>query len=413
MAKISPFKAVRPNRDVVRDVAAFPYDVVNSDEARVIAADNPVSFLHISKAEIDLAEGTPFYDNSVYEKAKSNLRGFLQKGILFQDPKPFFYIYAQKMGNHRQFGLVAGVDEAEFEAGNVKKHELTLHEKQADRTKHFEVVNAQTGPIFLTYIARPSIDKIVHEIIKKTPEYDFETEDGIGHTIWVISDDSCIDAIREEFSKVDSLYIADGHHRAASAQDVAKRKKQANKRHTGAENYNLVMSVIFPHNQLSIMDYNRAVKDLHGLTPEMYLKKVGECFEIIPDFTDKSPKELHTFGMYLNGRWYKLVAKPGCISKDDIISALDVSILQNCLLNPILGIGDPRQDKRIKFIGGMRGMEELERLVNSGDCAVAFSMYPPTVEQMVQVADSGAIMPPKSTWFEPKLRSGLFVHLYE
>jgi uncharacterized protein (DUF1015 family) len=414
MAKISPFRAVRPNKVYVESVASFPYDVVSSAEARIIAADNPLSFLHISKAEIDFPEDVTFSDPAVYEKAKSNLRLFQDREILIQDAKPLFYIYSQKMGEHRQYGIVATVDVSEFESGQVKRHELTLPEKQEDRTRHFETLCAQTGPIFLAYRANEEINRIVEEVVSEDdPEYDFTMPDGIQHTVWIISGAQQISAITKIFARIDSLYIADGHHRAASAVEVARRLRNSNKNHAGNEEYNFILSVLFPHDQLKIMDYNRAVVDLNGLSKTDFMKNISESFDVEEDFKEKSPQSLHHFGMYVDGKWYKLIAKPACFETKDIIGALDVSILQNCLLKPILGIGDPRQDKRIKFIGGIRGMAELEKIVDSGDYAVAFSMYPPTLDQMFQVADAGEIMPPKSTWFEPKLRSGLFVHLLD
>ncbi len=412
MAKISPFRAVRPAKQHVKNVASLPYDVMSSDEARVMAIGNEASFLHISKAEIDLPEGTPFHAPEVYEKAKSNLQAFLNRGILVQEERPIFYVYAQTMGKRTQYGLVVGVHVSDYEKERVKKHELTLAEKLADRTKHFDVLNAQTGPIFLTYRANPVVQTIIDGVVLNEPEYDFTTDDGIRHTVWTIPGTDQINVIVREFAQIPYLYIADGHHRAASATEVARRRRQANRHHTGEEEYNYILSVLFPHDQLRIMDYNRAVKDLNNLTVDEYLKAVGERFKIVPDFKERSPERLHEFGMYLDGKWYRLIAEEGADAKGDIVSALDVSILQNHLLHPILGIGDPRVDKRIKFIGGIRGMNELEKVVDSGGYAVAFSMYPPTLDQMMQVADAGAIMPPKSTWFEPKLRSGLFVHLF-
>lgn len=411
--KISPFRAVRPKKSYVLDVASLPYDVLSSAEARAIAQGNPFSFFHISKAEIDFPEDTSPYDARVYEKAKSNLEIFVKKGVLVQEEKPSFYIYAQKMGDHRQYGIVAGVQASDFESGKVKRHELTLAEKQEDRTRHFETLNAQTGPIFLTYRAEPGIDGLVDAIVKREPEYDFTASDGIRHTVWVVSEHHEISRLESAFRGVPCLYIADGHHRAASAVEVARRKRAAGGQCTGREEYNFIMSVLFPHDQLKIMDYNRAVKDLNGLDDVNFLKRIEDNFSVAPDFREKSPGNPHDFGMYLSGRWYKLTAKPACYAQGDAIEALDVSILQNTLLGPVLGIGDPRTDKRIKFIGGVRGMAELERLVDSGECAVAFSLYPPSLEQMMRVADSGGIMPPKSTWFEPKLRSGLFVHLLD
>ena len=359
MTIISPFRAVRPKKELVKEVASLPYDVVNSAEARVIAEGKPLSFLHVSKAEIDLPEGTSAYEDRVYKKAKSNFEDFLERGILFQDREPHFYIYRQTMNSREQYGIVSTVHASEFEAGHVKKHELTLMEKQADRTRHFEELDAQTGPIFLTYLSRDSVNRIVQDSIRENPEYDFEASDGIRHTVWVIRSAGVNEAIRKEFSSIPSLYIADGHHRAASALEVARRRREANRHHVGNEEYNYILAVLFPHDQLRIMDYNRAVRDLNALDRETFLERIGASFRIEPGFASRAPQEPHTFGMYLPGTWYRLEARPGLHDQGDIISSLDVSILQDHLLHPVLGIEDPRQDKRIRFIGGIRGMDEL------------------------------------------------------
>jgi uncharacterized protein (DUF1015 family) len=412
MALVSPFKAVRPQKKVASQVASYPYDVISSEEARLIGESNPLSFLHISKSEIDFPAGIDRYSDDVYDKAKLNFSEFLNKRTLLQDRDPFFYIYSQKMGDHEQFGIVAVVHVSDFESGNVKRHELTLPAKQEDRTRHIERLNAQTGPIFLTYPSRRSIDGIVDKVVRGDTEYDFVADDGIRHRIWVIRDGTDALAIRDEFSRVESLYIADGHHRAASAVEVARRRRKENPRHTGAEQYNLIMSVLFPHDQLTIMDYNRAVKDLKGMGTGEFFDRVCSHFELTAGFASKRPQGAREFGMYLGGIWYKLKARKR-YGECDATGVQGVSILQQELLGPVLGITDPRTDPRIKFIGGVRGMAELERLVDSGEYIVVFSICPPTVEQIMKVADEGKIMPPKSTWFEPKLRSGLFVHMLD
>ena len=413
MCIVKPFKAVRPVKKFVRDVASYPYDIIDSDEARDIADGNPRSFLHIIKSEIDLPPEIDIHDDRVYEKAGENFYEFLDKGILFQDKEPCFYIYRQRMGNHEQYGIVACASVDEYESIHIKKHELTKSYIQADRTKHIAKLNAQTGPVFLTYRAQKSIDEIVTKIIEGPPEYDFSSDDGISHTTWVVNDANTIDAIRGEFLAVDSFYIADGHHRAASAAAVAKMRREENPDYDGSEEFNYTMAVIFPHNQIKVMDYNRVVKDLKGLSEAEFLDKVSDGFFLTDNFKEKAPAQFHEFGMYLKGRWYRLRAKEDIYNENDVVGILDVSILQDHLIKPILGIGDLRTDNRIAFVGGVRGMEELERLVDSGQYAVAFSMYPTTLTQMMDVADTGRLMPPKSTWFEPKLRSGIFVHLLE
>ena len=412
MACVIPFKAARPVRECVKEVASFPYDIIDSKEAREIAKGNPKSFLHVIKSEIDLPEDVDSYDERVYEKARENLKDFLDKGILFQEKEPCYYVYRQKMGDHEQYGITACISVADYESGHVKKHELTREDKEADRTRHMDVINAQPGPILMTYQSDKAIDAVVAAVVTDEPEYDFTAEDGISHTVWVVADRSIVKKIEETFSRIESIYIADGHHRTASAAQVAHKRREENPDHKGNEEYNYMLAVLFPDNQVKILDYNRAVTDLGGMTEEQFIEKLSEKFTVTPDFTDRNPREFHVFGMYLKGKWYKVSAKEGTFDEGDVVDSLDVSILQKNLLTSVLGIGDIRTDKRITFIGGIRGMDELERLVDSGDYAVAFSLFPTTVQQLMDVSDAAKIMPPKSTWFEPKLRSGIFVHLF-
>ena len=413
MSVVVPFRAVRPLKKFVGEVASCPYDVVSSEEARKIAKANPRSFLHVIRSEIDLPPEVDVHDDVVYQTAKENLDSLLNEGILFQESRPCFYIYRQRAGEHEQYGIVAGVSVEEYKSGHIKKHELTRADKEIDRTKHIAAVNAHTGPILITYRAEDSIDHIVEKNVDTQPEYDFNAADGISHTVWIVDNEKDIKDLKEEFLKVDSLYIADGHHRAASAAAVAGMRRTEKPNHRGDEEYNYIMAVLFPHNQLKIMDYNRVVKDLNGRSEREFISKVGEKFLIFRNFKGKSPERLHEFGMYLGGMWFRLKAKDGSYDKADIAGSSDVSILQNNLLKPVLGINDLRSDRRIEFIGGAAGMGRLEELVNSGEFAVAFSLYPPTLSLMMNIADAGRIMSPKSTWFEPKLRSGIFVHLLE
>jgi len=413
MSVIVPFRAIRPQKRFVEEVASYPYDIVSLKEARRTVKGNPRSFLHVVRSEVDLPSGVDAHDDMVYKTAKENLDRLLNEGILFQESQPCFYIYRQKAGEHEQYGIVVGVSIYEYESGHIKKHELTMANKKADRTKHIDVVNAHTGPVLLIYKAGDSIDRMVEKIINARPDCDFIADDGISHTVWVVDDKKDIEELKDEFLKVDSLYIADGHHRVASAAAVAGIRRGKNPNHKGDEEYNNMMVVLFPHNQLKIMDYNRVIKDLNGLNEKEFLSKVGEKFLVVDNFGGRPPGRLHEFGMYLGGRWYKLKAKEGSYDKNDIVGTLDVSILQDNLLKPVLGIDDPGSDGRIDFIGGTAGMEKLEELVKSGEFVVAFSLYPSSVTQMMDIADAGKVMPPKSTWFEPKLRSGLFVHLLE
>lgn len=410
MALVLPFKAVRPQPQLASQVAALPYDVMTREEAQKAVAGNPLSFMHVEKSEIDVPDRTQSNDMLIYQTAKRNFAQMREKGTLLQDKSPCFYIYRQQMGGRKQTGIVGVMSASDYDAGKIKKHELTRNDKEEDRINHVNTVNAQTGPVFISYRERQNLSKIVDKITAGTPEYDFTADDGIIHTAWVVADDKQIEEIKKEFREVDALYIADGHHRAAAAAAVA-RKRRSQDKATGATNeYESVLAVLFPDTQLKVMDYNRAVKDLNGLTPDQYLEKISARFEVSGNFTARAPQKLHDFGMYLDGKWYKITIINGMYNESDPVASLDAAILQEHLLDPVLGIKDPRADDRIKFIGGIRGMDELEKSVNKDGFAVAFSVYPTTMEQIIKVADAGAIMPPKSTWFEPKLRSGMFVH---
>jgi len=413
MALVIPFRAVRPQKKYAGEVASFPYDVLDREDGRAIVRDNPRNFLRVEKSEIDVPDEIRDDDPRVFAKARENLRNFIGEGVLFQEEKPCFYVYRQKAAGREQYGLVGCVSVAEYEAGLIKKHELTRVDKENERVNHIETAGAQTGLVFLLYRAREAIDRIIAAIVKAPPEYDFTTPDGVTHTAWVVCDDGTIDELRGEFSKVECLYIADGHHRAASAATVARMRRGRNQAHNGTEDYNAFVATLFSHEQLNILDYNRVVKDLRGMTGQEFLDRIGEKFIVTPGFAGRSPSSPHQFGMYLQGAWYRLEAETALYEKADLIGKLDVSILQDHLLGPVLGIKDPRTDDRIKFVGGIRGMDELERMVDQRGFAVAFSLYPPGIDDLVEIADAGMIMPPKSTWFEPKLRSGLFVHLID
>jgi len=409
MAIVRPFKGLRPPKDIAAKVASFPYDVLNSEEARELAKDNPQSFLHINKPEIDLDPGINLYDQQVYDKAVANFKMFQEKGWLVRDAGECFYIYKQVMNGRSQIGLMCCCSAQEYWDGKIKRHEFTRKDKEEDRLKHVDLTNCNAGPVFLTYPARDSINTLIDEVVKTKPEVDFTSEDGIGHVLWVVKDAEWAKKIVAEFARIPALYVADGHHRTQAAARIAKVRSEKNPKHTGNEEYNFFMSVVFPHNHLMIMDYNRAVHDLNGLSEAEFIKKVEEKFTVEKqDY--KKPTAANTFGMYLKGTWYKLTAKPGTFDSKDPVASLDVSIMQNNLLAPILGIGDPRTDKRIDFIGGIRGIKELERIVDNGKFVVSFSMFPTSIEQLMQIADSGEVMPPKSTWFEPKLRSGMVIH---
>ncbi|MBF0313123.1 MAG: DUF1015 domain-containing protein [Oligoflexia bacterium] len=414
MVMVRAFKGVRPKKELAESVASFPYDVITSKEAREIAKGNPHSFLHVGKSEIDLPEEIDLYDDRVYAKAKENFEKMIREKTLIQDPAPYLYIYKQKMGDHEQYGLVACVSAEEYKRDLIKKHELTRKAKEDDRTKHVLVLNANAGPVFLTYRDREKIDSIVCKFVKENaPEADFVKEDGIGHTVWVIRDQNLIEELSGEFAKVDALYVADGHHRSAAAARAWEERLKQDSSPSIDKEYNYFLAVIFPSKQLKIMDYNRLVFTLNGQSKEEFLKRVKEKFDIIAENSGPSPKNMKEFGMFLDGKWYQIRAKAGSFPAHDPVEGLDVSILQNNLLSPILGIGDPRTDNNIDFIGGIRGAKELEKRVNSGEGKVAFKLHPTSIEQLIDVADAGKMMPPKSTWFEPKLRSGLIVHLLD
>jgi uncharacterized protein (DUF1015 family) len=412
MSQLKPFRAYRPRPELAAQVAAVPYDVVNTQEAADLAKGNPHSFLHVGRPEIDLPAGTDVHADEVYAKGVANLMRLIETGTLMHEGLPSLYVYQQRMGDHVQAGLVGLCSVQEYENGLIKRHEFTRKDKEDDRTRHITEQNANAEPVFLTYRAVPYIDHIVDDIRKLPPVYDVVTPDGIGHTVWVVTGETVIYELVNLFNGVPALYIADGHHRTAAAIRYGQaRRAAAGAAATGDESFESFMAVVFPHNQLKIMDYNRVVKDLNGLSPEAFLAKVREAFDVAPS-VHRNPQAPTTFGMYLGGTWYELKAKPGTYPASDPVRGLDVSILQENLLNPILGIDDPRTNTRIDFVGGIRGMDELERRVKEG-YAVAFSVYPTSLTQLMSVADAGEVMPPKSTWFEPKLRSGLLVRMYE
>ncbi|MBN2280721.1 MAG: DUF1015 domain-containing protein [Candidatus Marinimicrobia bacterium] len=412
MVKIKGFKGIRPKKQLADKIASYPYDVINSHEARELVKGNPYSFLHVVKSEVDLPQNIDLYSEQVYLKAAENLKKMVSEGWMIQDESEKMYIYRQVMNGHEQYGLVVDSSVQDYLEAKIKIHELTREAKEKDRINHVKYTNANTGPVFLTYPGQDNINKIVAEIVTSKPEYDFTADDGIRHTMWVIDDKSVIDQLVEIFAQIPFTYVADGHHRSKSAAMVGEMRKKENPYHTGEEEYNWFLAVIFPDNQLKILDYNRVVKDLNGLSVDGFLDKVLEKFEIAPTdcMEDARPKDYAHFGMYLDGQWYYLQAKESIYDKNDPVESLDVSILYNHILVPILGIGDPRTDDRIDFIGGIRGLAELQKRVDSGEMAVAFAMYPTSIQQLMSIADAGQIMPPKSTWFEPKLRSGLILH---
>lgn len=411
MAVFKPFKALRPTPEYASRVAALPYDVMNSEEARVMVEGNPYSFLHVDKAEVDLPHCTDIYSPEVYAKAKENLLKLESDGICKTDEVPCFYIYRQIMNGRAQTGLVGCAWVDDYINNRIKKHELTRADKEADRIRHVDTCDANTGPIFLCYKEQAEITEIINSYMNGEPEYDFTTDDGIQNTVWVVSDPESCSKLSDLLSQVGDYYIADGHHRCASAVNVAKMRREQNPDYDGTEEFNYFLAVLFPAESLEIMDYNRVVKDLNGNTQSEFIDKISAdfCVEDAPCEGAYHPEEKHNFGMYMDGKWYKLTANEGTFNPTNPVDQLDVSILQKNLLTPILDIGDPRTDKRIDFIGGIRGLGELERLVNGG-MAVAFSMYPTTLEDLMSIADANLIMPPKSTWFEPKLLSGLFIH---
>ncbi|HNX03195.1 MAG TPA: DUF1015 family protein [Candidatus Cloacimonas sp.] len=414
MSTFKPFKALRPIPDKAKAIASMPYDVMDSDEARKEVQKNPLSFLHVEKPEVDLPSGTDLYDPAVYAKARENLYKYVSDGYMKQDAQPAYYIYKQVMDGRAQIGLVGLTSVDEYMDGTIKKHELTRAEKEADRIRHIAACDAHPSPVFFTYRHQDVIDNTVAKVMaNKQPEYDFISDDSIHHTLWVMDDPEDIKAIQNAFTSLPNLYVADGHHRTASAAKVGLKKREQFPDYTGDEEFNYFMAVIFPDNQLKIYDYNRVVKDLNGLTKEEFLAKIAEKWNVtpIPEGNNFAPQKKHNISMYLDGKWYRLEPKPGTWNEKNIVEDLDVSILQNNLLQPVLGINDPRTDQRIDFIGGIRGLGELVKRVDSGRETVAFAMYPTSMDELLGIADAGEIMPPKSTWFEPKLRSGLFIHL--
>ena len=415
MAIVKPFKGIRPPKSMVEEVASRPYDVLNSEEAREEAKGNEKSLYHIIKPEIDFPVGTDEHDPAVYDKAVENFKMFQEKGWLVQDDKENYYVYAQTMNGKTQYGLVVGAYVPDYMNGVIKKHELTRRDKEEDRMKHVRVNNANIEPVFFAYPDNDELDAIVAKYTVRKPEYDFIAPgDGFGHTFWVIDGKEDIDRITALFADMPALYIADGHHRSAAAALVGAEKAAQNPNHKGDEEYNYFMAVCFPASQLTIIDYNRVVKDLNGLTAEQFLKALEKDFIVEEKGeTIYKPSSLHNFSLYLAGKWYSLTAKLGTYDDNDPIGVLDVTISSNLILDEILGIKDLRSDKRIDFVGGIRGLEELKRRVDSGEMAMALALYPVSMKQLMDIADTGNIMPPKTTWFEPKLRSGLIIHKLE
>lgn len=411
MAKVKPFRGVRPPKEYVEKVASKPYDVLSSEEARAEAGDNEMSLYHIIKPEIDFEPGTGEHEPKVYDKAVENFKKFQDKGWLVQDDQDCYYIYAQTMDGRTQYGFVVGASVEDYLTGRIKKHELTRREKEADRMHHIEINNANIEPVFLAFPDNNTLEDIIDRTAQTTPEYDFVSEDGIGHTLWVIRDKETIETITKEFGEIPYLYIADGHHRTAAAAHVGEEKAKADPNHNGTEEYNYLLAVCFPQSHLKVMDYNRVVVDLNGNTEEQFLEKLSDKFIVEDKGTDiYKPAKLHNFSLYLGGKWYSLTAKEGTYDDNDPIGVLDVTISSDYILRDILGITDLRTDKRIDFVGGIRGLGELKRRVDSGEMKMALALYPVTMKQIIDIADSGKIMPPKATWFEPKLRSGLIIH---
>lgn len=411
MVRVKPFAAIRPPKDIVTEVAAPPYDVLNSVEAKKMAGEK--SLLHITKPEIDFDPILPDHDDKVYDKAVKNFAQWQKNGWLVQDKKPCYYVYAQTMEGRTQYGLVLCAHTDDYAEGKIKKHELTRKDKEDDRMVHVKIQNANIEPVFFAYKDNSQLNEIVSRTVAAAPEYSFTDENGFGHSFWVIDDDATIERITDIFTnKVNAFYVADGHHRTAAAARVGAEKRSGNAAHTGDEEYNYFMAVCFPETQLKIIDYNRVVKDLNGLTPEQFMTALEEDFTVTPYEGEGEchPSHLHNFSMYLGGKWYSMETKPGRYDDNDPIGVLDVTILSNLVLDKILGIKDLRTDKRIDFVGGIRGLGELSRRVDSGEMKVAFALYPVSMKQLTDIADSGNIMPPKTTWFEPKLRSGLAIH---
>ena len=411
MAKIKPFRGIRPPRQLVTEVASRPYDVLNSEEARAEAEGNPKSLYHIIKPEIDFEPNTDEHDPKVYDKAVENFNMFQQQGWLVQDEDEKYYIYAQTMEGRTQYGFVIAANVDDYMTGKIKKHELTRRDKEEDRMKHVRINNANIEPVFFAFPDNENLQNIITKVTAGEPEYDFVAPDGFGHHFWVISDDETIQTITEEFAKMPSLYIADGHHRTAAAALVGNEKAKNNPNHRGDEEYNFFLAVAFPASHLKIIDYNRVVKDLNGLSDEEFINRLKENFDVVDMGTEiYHPAHLHNFALYLSGHWYSLTPHAGTYDDNDPIGCLDVTVSSDLILRDILGITDLRSDKRIDFVGGIRGLGELKQRVDSGEMKVALALYPVSMKQLIDIADTGNIMPPKTTWFEPKLRSGLVIH---
>ena len=411
MAKVKPFRGLRPPKAFVEQVASKPYDVLSSEEARAEAEGNEKSLYHIIKPEIDFEPGTGEHEQKVYDRAVENFQKFQREGWLVKDEKEQYYLYAQTMDGRTQYGLVVGASVDDYLTGKIKKHELTRKEKEVDRMHHIEINNANIEPVFLSFPTNEVLEQVIADTAQTAPEYDFVSEDGIGHTLWCIADDKVVNTITDAFGKIPYLYIADGHHRTAAAAHVGEAKAKADANHTGAEEYNYLLAVCFPESHLKVMDYNRVVKDLNGLSDEEFLQKVALHFELEEKGEEiYKPAKLHNFALYLSGKWYSLTAKEGTYDDTDPIGVLDVKISSDYILRDILNIQDLRTDKRIDFVGGIRGLGELKNRVDSGEMRMALALYPVTMRQIIDIADSGNIMPPKATWFEPKLRSGLIIH---
>jgi uncharacterized protein (DUF1015 family) len=410
MSIVRPFKGLRVKPELAKQVASPPYDVLNTKEARAMAQGNPHSFLRVNKSELEFDDTVNPYSDEVYNRAKDNLLKFEREGVMARDPKPCFYLYRITMNGRSQTGLVALTSVDEYDQGKIKKHEHTRPEKVDDRARHMGIVGAQVGPVFSTFRKNDEIEAIFKRVTSKPAPTDFVADDGIRHELWVVDDVKTIKDIESAFAKLGCLYIADGHHRSESAAELGRRMKKANPKHTGHEPYNYFINVIFSERELAILPYNRVVKDLNGLTCEQFLDKAREKFNVTPQKGEVTPQKLHTYGFYCDGIWYLLESKPGTFDPDHVTKSIDASILADNLIGPVLGITNPRTDKRIDFVGGIRGTKELVRLVDSGEYKAAFSLHPTSIEQLLNVADRGEVMPPKSTWFEPKLRDGLVIY---
>jgi uncharacterized protein (DUF1015 family) len=413
MALIRPFRGLRPDPKYTEQVIAPPYDVVSAEEARSRAAGKPYSFLHVSRPEIDLPPDTDPYSPPVYAKGKENFENQINRGILVRDPEPYYYLYRLVMGSHTQMGWVAVASVAAYRSGRIKKHEFTRPDKEDDRVRQIDALNAQTGPVFLTYRHSEGIDRAAAAVTAGPPDVDVTADDGVRHSLWVVRGADAIARISREFETLDGLYIADGHHRSAAASRVADLRRESNPAHSGEEPYNYFLSVIFPDNQMQILPYNRVIRDLNGLSATEFLRKLEDCFDMKVQDRPYQPSQGGEFGLYLSGKWYRLILYPEWIPADDPVGRLDVSLLTDRVIAPILGIADTRRDKRIDFVGGIRGLEALERRVDSGEMAVAFSMFATTLSDLMAVADAGEVMPPKSTWFEPKLADGMVSHVLD